>query len=372
VAALFLVGVFFWVTSDGGAKRDRVALRSKAATGRLARFVGDQACRECHPGETALHSRSGHSHTLRPAAKTELAQRLNGQRVPDPEQPGVSWSYALRGGQFLVQRSSGNQTKQLVIDYAFGSGHHATTFFSLTDPDPDHIVGLEHRLTYFSATGTLGITPGQKASDHEGDLTPMGARNPLLDAVHCFGCHTSTTSARDPNVLDAATMIPNISCERCHGLARGHVEAARRGEQNLTMDFGPGRATADQQMRLCGQCHRYPDILPGSDVFQVQPSEIRPDNPKIGRFQPVGLMQSACYTKSRGALSCVTCHDPHDRSSKDRAMYEAACVSCHHAPSSTACPVSPGAGCLECHMPAHDAGQGVLFTDHWIRVRKND
>ena len=31
---------------------------------RMAKYIGQNACLECHPGESALHSRSGHARTL--------------------------------------------------------------------------------------------------------------------------------------------------------------------------------------------------------------------------------------------------------------------------------------------------------------------
>src|SRR6185312_11207376 len=110
-----------------------------------------------------------------------------------------------------------------------------------------------------------------------------------------------------------------------------------------------------------GDCHRHPSL--------VQAGSIRTDDPEIARFQPVGLMQSACYRKSQGALSCVTCHDPHSRLSTARPAYEAACLSCHSGPSQTACPVSPKAGCIDCHMPKRETAPHLMFTDHWIRTR---
>ena len=74
----------------------------------------------------------------------------------------------------------------------------------------------------------------------------------------------------------------------------------------LALRLGPGRASAEEQLQVCGQCHRLPEMISGGRAA------ITPDNPVIVRHQPVGLMQSACYTKSRGALSCSTCHNPHD------------------------------------------------------------
>ncbi len=47
-------------------------------------YVGDVSCRECHPGESASHGRSGHSRTLRSAARVALEQRLGRSSGPGP------------------------------------------------------------------------------------------------------------------------------------------------------------------------------------------------------------------------------------------------------------------------------------------------
>ena len=48
-----------------------------------------------------------------------------------------------------------------------------------------------------------------------------------------------------------------------------------------------------------------------------------------------------------------------------------ACLACHKPDGSPPCPISPRRDCIGCHMPALDTGQGILFTDHWIRVRND-
>ena len=125
---------------------------SEAASRDLVRgrYVGDRSCRDCHPGESAAHSRSGHSQTLRLAARTEVAHQLDNLSTDDPEQPGVTWHYALREGQFTVERRQASEVEKLVIEYAFGSGRHATTFVTLTDRNPSRAAMLEHRLTAFA------------------------------------------------------------------------------------------------------------------------------------------------------------------------------------------------------------------------------
>lgn len=324
-------------------------------------YVGDRSCRECHPGESALHARSGHSRTLRPAAATAAARRLDGMSVPDPERPGISWAFALRGDRFTTTRREGDDVRAIPIEYAFGSGRHAVTFGTLVDRDPAHPCLLEHRLTAFAHDDRPGLTPGQSLSGHAEGNTPAGRRHSPENTRKCFACHATALSDRGDAALDTATMIPDVSCERCHGPGRPHVEAARRGAgpAALAMPLGPGRSSLAEQVRACGQCHRLPEM--------IAPGSIRAENPVLVRHQSVGLMQSACYTRSGGALGCTTCHDPHDRTSDDLLTYEASCLKCHSGPSRTTCPTSPRSGCIACHMPRRDVARGMMMVDHWIR-----
>jgi hypothetical protein len=361
LAVVALAVVLLWVLSMLSrpiADRSRPSGRSPVA------IVGDRVCQECHTIEAGQHRRSGHARTLRPAAEIDLARWLSGRSVVDPERPEAGWTYSLKDGRLEAERTEKGQVDRQTLEFALGSGRHATTFVTLTGSAEGPPGSREHRLTYFAASQTLGITPGQRASDHESGVNAMGRdRDPLATAL-CFGCHATTISDSSPRIVDVATMRPGVGCERCHGPGGEHVAAADRGETNLTMPFAKVW-TAEGQMRLCGACHRHPS--------QAPPGEIRVDNPKIARFQPVGLMQSKCYTHSDGALSCVNCHNPHDHASNDRAVYEAACLECHKpgGKGRTLCPVSPRDNCLGCHMPALDTGQGILFTDHWIRIRKD-
>jgi hypothetical protein len=378
---LALVAVLFaWLawSRPGGARRLSVVDPGAAPAAR-GPYAGSKVCADCHPGESALYSRSGHSQTLRAAAASAAAKRLDGRSVEDPERAGVTWSYALRGGAFAVERAdkATGEVERLLLAYAFGSGHHAVTFVTVTDPDKP--AALEHRMTYYPPSDRLEVTPGQRVGAEVGSTTARGRPLPPENTLKCFGCHATPadevleTEPGGPPLPKAGPLTPNITCERCHGPARAHVEAARHGRTGpaLAMPFGLAGGTAGAQLGLCGQCHRHPVRIPAA--------RIRPDDPDLARFQPVGLMQSKCYTRSGGAFRCTTCHDPHGRASSEVARYEAACLGCH-APATAdavasarkvgvACHVSPRSGCLGCHMPKVDTGQSVLFTDHWIRVR---
>jgi hypothetical protein len=77
-------------------------------------------------------------------------------------------------------------------------------------------------------------------------------------------------------------------------------------------------------------------------------------------------MQSKCYTRSNGALSCSTCHDPHAPTSRDKAGYESACLSCHSAPPQHTCPVSPQSSRAICPRAtrATDCCSPTIGFDH--------
>ena len=160
-------------------------------------------------------------------AGSRLARQLDGTTVADPELPGVFWSYRFRDGALQIARKAQDKVEECIADYAFGSGRHATTFVSMIRPDIPAI--LEHRLSYYAHSGGLGLTPGHDIKPPPPGLTALGGVPPPRDTRACFGCHATQISAQGGPGIDEQTMIPNVSCERCHGPGRAHVEAARRG-----------------------------------------------------------------------------------------------------------------------------------------------
>jgi predicted CXXCH cytochrome family protein len=359
IVVALIVAIGAWLRHQSLGDRSETEVSSRFAP----LYAGERSCRECHPGESAHYLRSGHARTLRLASeRTELARWLDGKEGHDPEYLNAVFHYRFKDGKLSAERIEPGTDDRLPLEFAFGSGTHATTFVTITDSDPKNPAGLEHRLTYFASGRRLDISPGQAiGSDVNPRLkTPVGRLLDAAQARRCFDCH-STQLVDDPgDVLDVKAMIPNVSCERCHGPGKAHVEVARRGETNLRMPFGEGKETTARQLQLCGHCHRLPEMAP--------PGAVRPDNPDLARFQPVGLMASKCFKKSEGGISCTTCHDPHARASNDVSSYEAICLGCHKVTPQKSCPVSADKGCIGCHMPRRDAGQGILFADHWIRV----
>lgn len=346
---------------------DSSSASSEIGRALMARYVGEAACLECHPGESALHRRSGHARTLRLAERSPIIAWLDGRSVSDPKHPGVRWSYRVRDDRLVVERAEGDSTGALALDYAVGSGKHGVTFVSVRQPRGEAVLrGIEHRLSYVIDGPRLEITPGQERSPpirpvgETGEGAGFGRMLGPDGLRQCLACHATAISPAFQGRDDTANLLPNVSCERCHGPGRDHVDAARRGQTELSLRVVAEGAPPWAEVNRCGECHRLPNM--------VSSSSIRPDNPGIVRFQGVGLSMSACYAQGVGSLRCTSCHDPHDRASRDQARYEVVCLSCHRSASARkACPVSPAGDCIGCHMPRREIPGNGTFTDHWIR-----
>jgi tetratricopeptide (TPR) repeat protein len=151
-------------------------------------------------------------------------------------------------------------------------------------------------------------------------------------------------------------------------------------------------------MEVCEQCHLETTSRPLPDRirhYDQQPFGYRVDRP-LGSFNsyfsrdadkgrtdnfeivnaPYRLRQSLCYLKSEGALTCETCHNPHDlhKGPGSASYYASICMKCHAAnlPAQIALHHHPTSNdCVSCHMPKRRTEDVVhaIMTDHLIQRR---
>jgi hypothetical protein len=325
--------------------------------------VGASRCAECHPAIYKAEQASLHARTfLRGRGLDGLP--LPDAPVPDPALRGVRYEFTRDDGKVRFDAREKEETRRAVVEFAFGSGHHGVTLVG-TDEEGR---ARELRLSRYADGPAWDVTAGQFGTPPLGE----GVLGRLLGAgeVHsCLGCHTTDPrSARDGT--GPAGGDRGIGCERCHGPGEAHIKAiaARFPDPAIAR---PRLATADQVVAICAECHSPPgrSVAP-SDHLSV-------------RFPGTSLTWSRCYTEGGGALSCVTCHDPHRDAETKPEFYEARCLSCHATTTprpaalppvekkkGAACPINPKRDCLSCHMPKVKAPiPHTLFTDHFIRVR---
>lgn len=330
--------------------RSREPARQRFAPG----YAGSAACAECHPALARAQDPTHHAQALHDASQVEARTPLPEPKwVPDP-QVSVAYRITRHGEQLGVEGQAGPNQEWQPVQWAFGSGHQGITFVGKTSDN----LYVESALTYYRHTGwdfTVGFlgNPPEERQQH-----PTGHRLTATEIYDCFHCH-SAGARQSPSGVVLDGMEQGVRCESCHGPGAAHIQAARAGRPHegiqslLTL-------SARDSVAACAACHR-----------STTPRGLRPDDPVVVRFAPVGLQQSRCFRESGNRLSCVTCHNPHEDASRDTTTYNAVCGSCHGAqPAQKLCPVQPRGDCVSCHMPKQIIQRNSIFTDHWIRVVK--
>jgi tetratricopeptide (TPR) repeat protein len=276
------------------------------------------------------------------------------------------------------------------IDFVMGSGKHARTYLHRTARGTLQQLPLAW---YAENGGTWAMSPGYDRPDHQGFL-----RNVTYDCMFCHNAYPEIPAA-GPRSEPVYTAIPEgIDCQRCHGEGEKHMALARAAapaEEVRAAILNPSRLGAERQLEVCEQCHLETTSapLPGAIVryergpFSYRPGEPLSDfilhfdhAPSTGfddKFEISSsvyrLRKSECFRKSSGALTCTTCHDPHNQLHGENAArhYTAVCRGCHAGAFDQT--VSAGAhtksdDCTGCHMPQRRTGDvvHVVMTDHWI------
>lgn len=323
-------------------------------------LVGREVCGQCHQENYHLHSKSGHASTFASTHDSDIAKKFVGKTL-DAGEPFGLLKYSADEDGLRAQRVSDPSGKSFPLEYALGSGHNAVTLFSLMSDDAEGTIGIEHCVSWFAEDSHFGLTPGQIDSEKTTNLKSLGSpvRGEAMRA--CIECHTTSGTIVDQEIVN---LVPSVNCEKCHGPGSEHVRQAKLSKKPPPFSVGSKDWNAESELQLCGSCHRLP--------VDISPKQLREYPGSLARFQPVGMLRSECYLESRGELMCTTCHNPHQSSTaKSKAAYIADCVGCHLENSSdhVTCPVSPRDGCIDCHMPPLRFEQGMVFHDHWIRVR---
>jgi hypothetical protein len=328
-------------------------------------YVGSRKCAECHRLAYRAEQRDNpHARTIAFGAGLKEVLLPDGP-VPDPMDPNVRHVFTREAADRirLETRDERGRVARAVVAYALGSGEHGITMVARDDPGG---TPRQLRVSYYAKDRAWRGTKGVVAAPHGPDEF-IGMALSEKAMRQCLHCHTTWFRAALPDPASPGgpeAVDRGICCERCHGPGLNHVKAIEAGFAEPAI--GVTRNSPPRLMKSCEECH-------GSNGL------VEPSDPEFTRFQGTTLKFSRCFTGSRGAIHCATCHDPHTGLDTTASHYEPKCLSCHAAPSSAgagkpgagSCPVNPTSGCIECHMPkVPDPSFQIRFTNHNIRVHR--
>lgn len=362
-------------------------------------YADPAACAACHQALAGSYAKTGMGRSFRSAKPDGSLKELESAWYDHPASR-EHFSSTRRGDAYFIRRTttgiSGRQADpfEARVDYAIGSGERVVSYLHRTRDNQL----VEIPISWYGQDGGFwGMSPAYDRPDHPGFGRTITYR--------CLFCHNGYPDVPSgPGNFDGATVFPaklpeGIDCQRCHGPAAAHVDAARQGKPAREIRaaiVNPARLSPERQMEVCMQCHlettsaQLPGALMrfGRGVFSYRPGEPLSDSilyfdqaPGTGhddKFEFVSsvyrLRKSACFNSSGGQLTCTRCHDPHIQPSRAEALRTTnrACEGCHE--TRIASLVKTGghtaaADCATCHMPLRQGVDAihVTITDHLIQ-----
>ncbi len=360
-------------------------------------YLEPGACASCHREIAESYARTAMARTFGAVRTGNEFPELKGGSFQHDASDEVFTVHARDGKPYLKRHQIGfdgavTNTLEAQIDYWFGSGKQARSYISRTKAGEL----AELPLTWYAEKGGYwAMSPAYDRPDHASFSRKLSYR--------CMSCHNSVIPTQSDDG-DTGTRFParlpeGIDCQRCHGPGQAHLDAVKQGlppKRVRNAIVNPARLAPEQQMEVCMQCHlettslKLPATLlrHGRGVFSYRPGEPLADYilhfdraaNSEDRFEFASaayqLRKSACYLKSRGALTCTTCHNPHEPSDTPAALrrYTEACQSCHQTVVQKLVAVRrhPVAqDCAACHMPKRRPSDAIhtLVTDHFIQRR---
>jgi predicted CXXCH cytochrome family protein len=368
IAAGFLFLVVLFVL--GSSAQNLQPVQSSAVPSQVAGrsgYIGNQACARCHAAiyesyeKTAMAQASGPAlDALTPA---EFTHKESGIHYRIYEENGRAWLSFDRPGDPEVRGK-----RELL--YYVGSGRRGRSYLFQTDG-----FLFESPVNWYANKQVWDMAPAYQ------NAREMPLNLPAYTS--CLSCHVSEMQAPAKDTDNRYPAPPflhsGISCERCHGSGTAH---ANGGEI-----INPAKLTPIRRDEICMQCHLEGKVAierPGRHAYEFRPGQELTDYVRyfvltdsqatnLGAVSQVeALAQSQCKKKSGDAMSCTSCHDPHQSPAPPErvAYYRSKCLACHGAPFA-AKHHEDQPNCLTCHMPA-SASSDVAHTevtDHRILRR---
>jgi Cytochrome c554 and c-prime len=350
-------------------------------------YLGDEVCRRCHRDTVDTYSKTAHHVTSQIADKTSIVGTFGpGANVLKTSNPDLFFRMDSKEDGFSQTAVWGtppntrSHTERL--DLVIGSGGKGQTYLFW---DGNQLFQLP--VGYSTVLGQWINSPGYRDGTANFD-------RPIIP--RCLECHAtyfeSLVSSPSANVYNTTNFVLGISCERCHGPGREHVE--RSGSKSAGHSGGaivnPAKLSPARQSEVCAQCHGGRGLRELAPAFSYVPGQPLGNYIDLGPIdseaeidvhgkQVMLLKKSRCFQASPN-MSCSTCHNVHQRE-RDLAAFSQHCLACHQMQSCgmySKLGSEIGSNCIDCHMPNQESKVVSLdvdrkkinpqFRTHWIKV----
>ncbi len=349
--------------------------------------VGSSACAECHRDYYDGFVKTSHHLTSALATEASIGGSFEaGKNILMTSSPNIRFAMELVDNkpiQRMLIRSNG---EEFAADFEFGlvtgSGKLGQTYLYWKG---QHLYQMH--ASYLTSRDCWVNSPGFT------DGTANFARPTLAPCLECHATYFESIGGTT-NQFRKDNFILGVSCERCHGPGREHVEAHQKKPdlKAAAAIANPANMTVEQSIDMCQVCHggmpqnmkkpafsfhagdKLDEFYTFLDSSDKQPGGVH-SNAQLPR-----LKRSKCFQQSP-QMTCVTCHDAHHYERNQLSLFSQRCQSCHQP---EACGQFKSLGnkisenCIDCHMASVLVEDIRLETDqhtvnptmrdHYIRI----
>ena len=334
------------------------------------KYVGDAACIRCHAEQGASYRRHPMGRSLYPITpESAAAVAVAGGRGPIRfEAGGFEYSIENRNGHVIHVETRRSPSGRLVaqqeaeVQYVLGSGRQAVAYL------------VEHDGFLFQSP--INWYPRARKWDLAPGYEKRNLHFTRVVAAECLYCHANQFDPVPGTMNRYQKPIFRghaVGCERCHGPGELHIRRpAEVNGQDMTI-VNPGSLEPSLRDAVCEQCHlnghqrvlrldrREEDYRPGLPFHEIWTVLDTAGGAAEQRFvgQVEQMHESRCYSASKGALGCTSCHDPHrlPEPGEQIAYYRRRCLECH---AEKGCSLATAVrlarsrddDCVSCHMPS--------------------
>jgi tetratricopeptide (TPR) repeat protein len=368
----------------------------QASQGAAAGYVADQGCRQCHADKYDSFQHVGMAQSMRRPSADVLIEDFDNNHyyhAPSQRHYKMHWDgQALRFERYQLD-ANGERINHIeqTVDWILGSGNRARSYLYQT---PNGEI-FQLPIGWYSQDGIWALSPGFEHAKH------LGLNRPVRrECLFCHNAFPEVPSGSDAPMqahLFPETMPEGIGCQRCHGPGAEHIRSVLNGDELAAIRgaiVNPRNLPVQQREQVCYQCHLLPSVaVVGVRRFDRNDFSFRPgqslndyllhvdvdlvDAPADGRFEinhhAYRLRQSECFIQSEQGLSCLNCHDPHQKIARPAARdhFRDACLQCHERHKTLPEQgrlTEDGEDCVACHMPQRRTADVIhaTMTDHRI------
>jgi len=359
-------------------------------------YVSGARCAECHRAEVEAWRGSHHDRAMEVADEATVLGDFGDVRFVDR---GTEFFFFRRDGKYFVRtKGPGGSVEELAVEYTFG-----------VDPLQQYLLRLPGgRLQ--ALTVAWDTRPAEMGGQRWFHLQPEEVIEPG-DWLHwsgpfynwntrCASCHS--TNLRKNYDLKTRTYSTewsdvDVNCEACHGPGAKHVAWAQAAKAERSADSGLVALDSQRaEVETCAPCHSRrhqlaEPALPGAKYLD----HFLEDRLSQGLYFADGQIEEEVYVYGSflqskmhtAGVRCTDCHEPHGLAL--RATGNALCGQCHGAKVDPRFPGlvagvydasshhhhpagSPGAQCVNCHMPGRTYMVIDDRRDHSFRLPRPD